>query len=152
MEIKSLEIKQGSYADVAPLAALLDEHWIELAKNRDLMVLKPALDKYKAMEEQKQLFTFCAYVDGQIVGYSISFVFNHMHYADLLCCHNDLLFVSKPYRHSSIGGKLIRLTEDEARKRGAKLMTWHAKENTPLSEVLPVMGCKVQEIIFSKEL
>jgi len=152
MEIKSLEIKLGSYKDVAPLAELLDEHWIELAKNKELMVLKPAIEKYAAMEEQGVLFTFCAYVDGKIIGYSLSFVFHHLHYADLLCCHNDLLFVSLPYRHSSIGGKLIRATEDEARKRGVKLMTWHAKENTPLSEVLPVMGCKVQELIFSKEL
>jgi hypothetical protein len=152
MQTQLLDIRLGSYKDVAQAAALLDEHWIELAKNKDLMVLSPALERYEAMENADFMFTLCAYLDGELIGYSTNFIVTHMHYSGLLVCSNDLLFISKPYRNSSLGGNLIRVTEEEAVKRGAKLMLWHAKENTPLSACLPKMGCKVQEVIYSKEL
>ena len=133
--------------------SLLAAHWDEVAKNKEVMVLKPDRARYEQLEAQGALLCLAAIdPDGDIVGYSVSFVGPHIHYADLVVCNNDVLFLREDLRPSSIGMRLIRDTERAAKARGARLMLWHAKENTPLATIMPRMGYGVQDIIFSKQL
>lgn len=133
--------------------SLLTEHWQESARNKHLMVLKPDVDRYADLERAGALLSLVAYDDNnEVIGYSVNIVANHLHYADLRCAHNDVLFIRESHRNSPLGLKLIRETERVAKERGCHLMLWHAKENTALAKILPRTGCKVQEIIFSKEL
>lgn len=134
------------------LPSLLEEHWDEVAKNKQLMILKLDIEKYKLFEELGILVALFAYAEDKIVGYSFNLIQPHLHYADLICAYNDLLFVSKAYRNSPLGIKLIKETEKIAKTKGARLMLWHAKENTTLAKILPRMGCNIQEIIYSKEI
>lgn len=148
-----MRIIETTIADkIEHVPGLLEAHWHESARNKHLMVLKPDVPRYQALEAAGSLLSLVAYADDQIVGYSVNIVTPHLHYADLLCAHNDVLFVAKEYRESALGLKLIRDTERAARARGVHLMLWHAKEDTALSNILPKMGCRVQEIIFTKEL
>lgn len=148
-----MRIIETTIADkIEHVPGLLEAHWHESARNKHLMVLKPDVARYQALEAAGSLLSLVAYVDDQIVGYSVNIVTPHLHYADLLCAHNDVLFIAKEYRKSPLGLKLIRETERAARERGANLMLWHAKQATNLSAILPRLGCKVQEIIYSKEL
>lgn len=146
------EIVQGSYRDVAALSSVLDDHWEELAKNKKLMVLKPDLPRYEAMENAGACFTMLVKKDSEIIGYTINFLNYHPHYADVYCCYNDLLFVVKEYRGSIAGIRLMKATEQEAKKRNVALMFWHAKDKTTLAKILPRMKYKLQELIFTKEL
>lgn len=132
--------------------ALFAEHWDEIALNKSVMVLKPDEGRYRAAEAARQTIVLAAYDDGALVGYSVNFVVNHLHYADLKVCSNDVLFVSKSARQGAIGTRLIRRTIEVARERGAKLMLWHAKPGTALNDLLPHMGCAVQDIIYSQEV
>jgi GNAT superfamily N-acetyltransferase len=86
------------------------------------------------------------------VGYSVSFVGPHIHYADLVVANNDVLFLREDLRPSSIGLRLLKETERAARANGARLMLWHAKEHTALAKIMPRMGYGVQDIIYSKEI
>jgi predicted GNAT superfamily acetyltransferase len=148
-----MRIVETTIADkIEHVPGLLEAHWHESARNKHLMVLKPDVVRYQALEAAGSLLSLVAYADEEIVGYSVNILSPHLHYAELLCAHNDVLFVAKEHRESALGLKLIRETERAARDRGAHLMLWHAKEQTPLAAILPRMGCKVQEIIFSKEL
>lgn len=131
---------------------LFIEHREEVTTHKHIMILNPDMDKYRKMEEQGVLLILAAYVENKVVGYSVSFVCPHIHYADLIHAMNDLLFVKKEYRNSMIGFKLIKETERKAKGRGARFMLWHAKENTSLAVMLPGMGCGIQDIVFSKEL
>lgn len=131
---------------------LLSEHWEESSKNKHLMVLNPDVMKYEVLESSGMLFTLFAYVDDELVGYSCNIIQKHIHYSDLLCAYNDVLFVSKKYRDSPLGIRLIKATEKLAKEKGVHLMLWHAKDDTPLSKILPAMRCNLQELIFSKEL
>jgi GNAT superfamily N-acetyltransferase len=153
MGTQSLKIERGS---VIPLLEnmnhILEEHWEESAKNKHLMVLKPDEEGYLALEKANKLITLIAYAGDEIVGYSCNIVSKHLHYADLTVAYNDVIFIRKDYRNTPLGLRLIKMTEQEAKKEGVQLMLWHAKENTSLSAILPRTGCKVQEIIFSKEL
>lgn len=134
------------------VATLLDEHWRELAKNKRLMVLKPDVARYQTLEDQGHLITLFAYDGDAVVGYSASFISNHMHYTDLRIVMNDVLFVAKSHRTGRTGMQLIRETERIAKERGAHMMMWHAKQHTDLEKILPRLGYGVQEIMLSKEL
>jgi GNAT superfamily N-acetyltransferase len=148
-----MRIVETTIADkIEHVPTLLDAHWHESARNKHLMVLKPDVARYQALEAGGALLSLVVYVQDEIVGYSVNILSPHLHYADLLCAHNDVLFVAKDYRDSPLGLKLIRETERAAKARGTHLMLWHAKEATPLAKILPRMGCKVQEIIYTKEL
>lgn len=148
-----MRIIETTIADkIERVPTLLEAHWHESARNKHLMVLKPDVPRYQALEDSGALLALVAYVDDTIVGYSVNIIAPHLHYADLLCAHNDLLFVAKEYRESALGLKLIRDTERACKARGVHLMLWHAKEETTLANILPKMGCRVQEIIYTKEL
>ena len=134
------------------VGSLFEEHYEEIARNKQIMKLKPNWDVYKTAEEQGTLFTFLAMQNGVCLGYSANFVANHLHYADLLFCQNDILFVQKDHRNSRLGLKLMKATENHAKTLGCKLMLWHAKEDTTLAHMLPRLKYGVQDIIYSKEL
>ena len=132
---------------------LLEAHWHEIARNKQVMVLNPDRERYAQLQEQGALLTLAVLdPDGEIVGYSVNFFGPHIHYADLIVCNNDLLFLREDLRPSRIGLQLLKETERAATARGARLMLWHAKENTALAKIMPRMGYGVQDIIFSKQL
>ncbi len=137
---------------VALTEALQAAHWEESARNKHLMILNPAIELYQRIEAGGALFAVIAYDGDQIVGYSVNILSQNLHYAALTMASNDLIFVAKSHRTGRTGIRLIEETERVAAKRGARMMLWHAKENTPLAKVLPRMGCSVQDIIYSREL
>lgn len=135
------------------LQGLFEAHWQEIALNKQVMVLKPDLERYAQAEEAGALMCLAVVdPDGEVVGYSVNFIGPHLHYADLVVCNNDLLFLREDLRASRIGLRLIQQTEQIAAERGAQLMLWHAKEGTALAKLMPRMGYGVQDIIFSKEI
>lgn len=136
----------------ASAEALFVEHWDEIALNKTLMALKPDYSRYYAMEQQDALIILGAFQDGELVGYSVNFVINHLHYADLRIASNDLLFVHPAHRKGRLGLHLIKRTEEAAQRRGAQMMLWHAKPNTALNEIMPRLGYGVQDVIYSRGL
>jgi predicted GNAT superfamily acetyltransferase len=131
---------------------LLRAHWDEVAKNKELMQLKPRVDVYRAMENDGALIALGAFSGPDLVGYSVTMVSAHLHYADLIYAHNDVIFVAEQHRAGRLGLKLIRETERQAKERGARLMLWHAKPDTAFNTLLPRLGYGVQDIVHSREL
>lgn len=131
---------------------LLTEHWQEVAKHKDLLVLRPAWDTYHRIENAGNLLALAAWHDGQMVGYSASFVSPHLHYADVRVCQNDVLFVTPAHR--GIGKQLMRETERHAKERGCQLVLWHAKQGSVLDRMLGREGSdySVQDVIYARRL
>ena len=151
--ISKTEIKLATVDEMLATAqTLFDEHYEEIARNKHVMVLKPDEETYRKSEEMGTIFILSARQGDKLIGYSVNFVTNHLHYADLRIAQNDLLFISKEHRGGRIGLKLIRETENHATSLGCKLMLWHCKENTTLSALLPRIKYGEQDIIYSKEL
>ena len=151
--VSKTEIKLATVDEMLAEASILfEEHYIEIARNKHIMVLKPDEETYRKSEEMGSIFILSARQDNVLIGYSVNFVTNHLHYADLKLAQNDLLFIKKEHRGGKIGLKLIRETEAHATSLGCKLMLWHAKENTSLAAILPRLKYGVQDIIYSKEL
>jgi len=137
---------------LAQATVLFEEHYEEIARNKKVMKLKPDEKTYHQMEEMRKIFILSAWQDNVLIGYSVNFVTNHLHYADLVIAQNDLLYITKEKRGSRAGLRLIKETENHAASLGCKLMLWHAKEDTALSAILPKIKYGVQDIIYSKEL
>ena len=144
------QVDAGALLDQAQ--QLFAAHWDEIALNKGMMVLKPDVERYQALEASGVLFALSAYVGDRLIGYSVNFLMRHLHYADLVYAQNDLLFIDKDYRASRAGLALIRATEAHAKAKGAQMLIWHAKPGTALEALLPRMGYGVQDIMFSKEV
>lgn len=147
------EIREASVQQMLDSATeLFKEHYDEIALNKQVMVLEPFVEKYLALEAQNEIFVLALHSGDEVIGYSVNFLFNHVHYAKLRVCSNDLLFVSKEHRNGRAGYMLIKETEKFAKQRDAQLMFWHAKPNTALEKLMPRLGYGYQDIIFSKEI
>lgn len=131
---------------------LLEEHRKELATHQHLMVLNPDINRYLDLEENGCLLSLAVYKGEEIVGYSVTILAYALHYADLTMASNDVLYLRKDLRKGAWGVRLIKETEKYAKERGAKLMLWHGKENTAFCELMPRLGYRIQDIMFSKEL
>lgn len=131
---------------------LFVQHRDEIATMPDIMEVNPLFDAYYQAEEKGGLFILGGVDGGSVAAYSVNFIAPNLHYSALYCTTNDLLFVAKGYRNSRLGLRLMRETEDEARRRGCALMLWHAKPNSTLSAICQRPGYGVQDIIYHKRL
>jgi GNAT superfamily N-acetyltransferase len=131
---------------------LLEAHREELTTNPDLMVLDPDIARYQTLEAAGALLSLGLFKGDDLVGYSINNMFTHSHYGGLLVCQNELLFLAKAHRRGMAGVRLIAATEQTARDRGADMMLWHAKPRTTLDRMLPRMGYRTQDIVYSQVL
>ena len=149
----SYEIKHCKVSDILSLAdELLKEHWDEICVNKKMMKIKPDEEAYRVLEESGRLVILGAFSDDELIGYSVNLLSNHIHYADVRCLTNDLLFVTKGHRSSTIGMRLIKRTEQEAKDIGVNLMSWHCKPGTALEHILQRQNYNVQDIFYSKEV
>lgn len=133
-------------------AELLIEHREELATDKAIMVLKPDFERYLALEDAGVLMVIAAYRGPRMVGYSVNLVTNNLHYADLVMCQNDVLFLTKSERKGTAGLRLIRETQRRGKAAGAKVMLWHAKPGTNLDKLMPRMSGTVQDVIWKVNL
>jgi GNAT superfamily N-acetyltransferase len=137
---------------IEALNPLLALHREELATNKDIMVLKPDWDKYKAMESLGILFALGLYDSSKLVGYSALVVTNNLHYSDLVQAWGDVIYIRPDYRKGRWGLRLIRKTEELAKEKGAHIIFMHGKPNTVFSQLMPKLGYQVQDVIFGKQL
>jgi hypothetical protein len=145
-------IRASDYIDQA--WPLLEAHRDELTTNKAIMVLDPMRERYAMLDDCGALLTVGAFIDDEIVGYSVNIIDHNLHYQGLLVCQNDILFVRKDLR-GRLGLQLMHETERLAKERAGELpilQLWHAKPNTDLEAILPRQGYKVQDLIFSKVL
>lgn len=147
-------IRQISFDDMArKWGGLIIKHREEVVTHKHLMKLKPDYEKYFLYERENKLLCLGAFIGERLVGYSVTFTnLPHMHYMDLICSVNDVIYLDEKYRKSTLGLSLIRETERLSKLFGCKMISWHAKEATSLLQLLPNMGYDIQEVILNKEL
>ena len=129
------------FSDLVPeMQELFKEHWEEIANYKDKFPLNPRYDQYRLLDNAKLLHTMTAREDGKIIGYCVFIVMPHMHYQDCLFAMNDVIFVSKKYRHGSVGTKLLMFAKEELTKLGVDRACLHVKVNHDFSPLLERLG------------
>lgn len=132
--------------------SLLEAHREELTTNKEIMVLSPDVDTYCMLEAKGALLSLGAFEGDELVGYSVNIISHNLHYRDVQMCQNDVLYVRADKRQGPTGLRLMHETERLAKERGAHLVLWHAKPNTNLSEILPRLGYRVQDVVYTRVL
>lgn len=131
---------------------LLEKHWQEIAVNKEHIKLNPDWEAYADLEASGNLKIFTARDGSTLVGYFVVFVRNHIHYKDHLFAHNDILFLSEPYRKGFTGIKLIKFAEECLKADGVSVLTINTKTHKPFDGVLQRLGFNHVENIYSKLL
>ncbi|WP_343684015.1 GNAT family N-acetyltransferase [Asticcacaulis sp.] len=151
MKARSLEIRPILASQWIDRAwPLLEAHRHELTTNPDLMQLEPRRGLYEALDARGVLLSLGLFDGDELVGYSVNIIDHNLHYGSVLVSQNDLLFVHPDYRHGRDGLRLIKATEDAARERGAHMVIWHAKPDTSFDALLPRLGYRVQDVMYSR--
>ncbi len=111
--------------------------------------MKPDIAAYEALEAAGALSILVARDQGKMVGYFLTSVRRHLHYADVLCGFEDAYFMSKAYRGAS-GVRMLKAWERAMRARGVQLLFVMTKPWLDRSPLFVRMGFKTSDYVLSK--
>ena len=131
---------------------LIVKHYEEIALNKEHVPLVPDWQGYKNLEDKGLLAIIGARDNGKLIGYSIFFIKNHIHYNKTLFANNDVLFLLPEYRKGRTGINLIRKSEDYLKALGVTKVLWHIKVNNDFRLILHRMGYVDEDIMVGKIL
>ena len=131
---------------------LIKRHYAELTLDKDVMKLAPDWDRYNELNSLGKLSIVCAYDDEKIVGYSVFFLNEHIHYKNNIIANNDVLFLSPEYRLGMTGIKLIKYSEMILQQLGVSKVIWHVKQAKDFRKLLHRMGYQDEDIIVGRAL
>ena len=126
------------------------EHYDEIAVQKDKIKMNPNVEHYKQMEEVGGLHIITVREDGKMIGYHVSFVRAHPHYADMLCGFVDAYFLTASKRKGMTGVKMIKEAENSLKKRGVKKLFSGTKNSKDMSKVFEYLGWHLTEQLFTK--
>jgi hypothetical protein len=128
---------------------LFEKHYDEIAERTDVIKLDPDLEKYDFLHKNNMLEIHTARDDGKLIGYSIWFVMNHIHYKKSITANSDVLYISPDYRKGILGMKFIRWTTEEIKKRNPQRIIFHMKPFLDYSAIVERLGAKYFEKTYS---
>lgn len=143
--VEAVRISDHAESARALFAANWDETGFDFPLDLDV-------GRYQALQDAGVLFALAAFEDGEIIGYSTAAVTPHAFNPAITFCASDALFVRRDKRCGSAAARLIKATEREASRRGARRMLWHTRAGTPLAETFRRRGYLPADVVVMKEL
>jgi hypothetical protein len=134
------------------IQVLIKRHYAELTLDKDVMKLAPDWDRYNQLNTDGKLSIVCAYDGDKIVGYSVFFLNEHIHYKNNIIANNDVLFLAPEYRLGMTGIKLIKYSEMILQQLGVSKVIWHVKMAKDFRKLLHRMGYQDEDIIVGRAL
>jgi len=131
---------------------LLEQHYAELTLDKDVIRLDPDWEQYQQLHNEGKLFALGAYYYDRLVGYSVFFLRNHIHYRDAIIANNDVLFLAPEFRVGRLGIELIRRSEQHLQELGVAKITWHVKTSRDFRVLLTRLGYVEEDIIMGRAL
>jgi hypothetical protein len=131
---------------------LIKRHYAELTLDKDVMKLAPDWDRYNELNSLGKLSIVAAYDGEKMVGYSVFFLNEHIHYKNNIIANNDVLFLAPEYRLGMTGIKLIKYSEMILQQLGVSKVIWHVKMARDFRRLLHRMGYQDEDIIVGRAL
>jgi len=128
---------------------LLEEHWKEIALNKDKIKLNPDWRAYADLDSIHALRIYTARKDGKLMGYFVVIVSKSLHYRDHLFANNDIIFLTKPARKGLTGVKLIKFALDSLEAEGVTKVHINTKAHQPFDAILERLGFEEIERVYS---
>lgn len=133
--------------DIRPL---LEEHWQEIALNKDKIKLNPDWAAYETLEDDNRLRIFTAREGDLLVGYFVTVLGFNIHYKDHLFATNDVIFLHPNYRKGRTGIKLIQFAEQCLKEDGVSVLSINTKVHKPFDKLMEFLGFGLIERVYSK--
>lgn len=134
------------------MEVLLPLHWQEIAGDKDLIKLDPDWNTYFSLEDQGIVHAVIARQAGRMIGYHISFIKPHLHYASSLQAITDLYFIHPDFRKGRVGIELFKEVEKTWRARGVQKAFTGCKTYKDMTTLFERLGWTFREKIFVKVL
>jgi GNAT superfamily N-acetyltransferase len=139
--------------DMKPeLENLLPRHWMEIARDQEIIKLDPDWDSYFAMENMGQFHGMVARCEGKMIGYHISFIRPHLHYRKSLSAIVDIYFILPEYRKGRVGVELFKEVEKSWKARGVQKAFTGTKVFHDMSKLFERLGWRFTEKLYTKVL
>ncbi len=132
------------------MALLWPLHWEEVGEDKDKVKLNMWCDVYQDLQENDRLHIVTARVDGIMVGYHISTINHHLHFADTLMAHTDLFYLHPKYRVWFNGINLFKFVEKTLKARGVQKMHTSSKVKLDMSRIFERLNWQKSEIVYTK--
>jgi hypothetical protein len=128
---------------------LFKDHYDEIAERTDVIELDPNLEQYNMLYDRGMLEIHTARDDGKLIGYSLWFVINHIHYKKSLTVTSDVLYISPNYRKGMLGYKFIKWTTEEIKKRKPQRIQFRIKPFLDYGKLIERLGGNFFEKTYS---
>jgi hypothetical protein len=139
--------------DVRPeMELLFPQHWEEVARDRETIKLNPDWPTYFALEDAGGVQAVIARSEGRVIGYHVSFLRVHLHYADSLHAFTDLYFILPEFRKGRAGIKLFTEVEKAWKARGVVKAFTGTKCSADKSRIFEHLGWNRTEYLYTKVL
>lgn len=138
------------WSDAQPLLVL---HYKEVGALDAEYCWKPIESEYaQAAAKGALIVTSARTADGTLVGYQLSTLVQHPHYAGLLCAFEDAFFLHPNFRLGWTGVYLIKSALHFLQKRGAKKAFFQSNQLKPTDKLFKALGFVHTHTTYSKKL
>ena len=131
---------------------LLEEHWKEIALNKEIIKLNPDWRAYAELDRINALRIYTARKEGKLMGYFVILVSRSLHYKDHLFANNDIVFLRKSARRGLTGLKLVKFAVESLQAEGVTKLHVNTKTHQPFDPIMERLGFEEIETVFSKVL
>lgn len=146
-----MEYREESYTNIKDdIKPLIEQHWEQIAVNKDKIKLNPDWDEYQRLYFAGNLKIFTARDNSELVGYFIAVVSRNIHYKDHLFANNDIIYVRPDKRAGMTGFKLIKYAESRLKEMGVSVININTKVHAPFDKLMDRMGYNLIERLYSK--
>lgn len=146
-----ITVHREQWDDALPeMKELFGAHYEEVAADKDLVTLNPAYERYDAMNKLGMLHLVTMRHEGRLVGYILSMVMPHLHYADSLTSFPDVLYVKPQWRNGWSFMRMLKFNETSLKARGVERIYLGVKLWRDFGPLLERMDYKPIERIYTK--
>tara|TARA_R110000868_G_scaffold340099_1_gene600763 strand:+ start:786 stop:1256 length:471 start_codon:yes stop_codon:yes gene_type:complete len=132
------------------ISNLLQDHWEEIALNKEKIKLNPDWGAYSVLYKSGKLGIYTARKEGKLIGYFVVIAGSNPHYKDHLFAVNDIIYLVPEHRKGFVGIKLIKYAEKDLKNFGVSVFTINTKVHKPFDSVLERLGFNLIERVYSK--
>jgi L-amino acid N-acyltransferase YncA len=137
---------------VDELAEWFPKHWAELAVTKEAVPLDVDFIRYKYLDDNGVLHLVTIRMDGELIGYYVSVLNQHLHYKSTPHAFCDIYYVDPAHRNGRVGLKLFLVVEEEMKKLGIKKIITSCKVSHDHSRMFEALGYENTDILFAKIL
>ena len=136
---------------IVEMIPLLYKHYKEIAHYQDIE-LDPDYEQYLKIQELGMIRVFTARdeINSSLIGYSVFFVRNNLHYKNSKQAVQDILFLHPERR--GVGGKLIDFADTMLTSEGVQVVYHHVKKEHNFGKLLERKRYELIDLIYGKRL